>query len=416
MKNLIKILLFQFVEGKIRANMGKIKITLARLAGRKKASSLDIIEDINYFNPEVPKTKRALIALSPTAWITALKEYPRIKYFNIVGLTYELVRGLNEKGYLVDIVDLNKKHKITKKIDLFIAHGGNSRYIIEQLPNTTVILYYISGAYWDILHQESAERYENFQKRKKLKTTLPIKRLPKGVKEEREFILKKAKYAFIGDCPRVIKGYGDHAKKIYITGLGAYLDEKFMVDLSKKDYQAGLSNFIYVGGTGGNIQKGMDLLLEVFKRTPHLHLYIYCNIEYEIFKYCKEELNLNNIHYIYHWRFKPFHKKLKRLLLKTNFTIHAPINIGCGTAFMGSVGTGLIPVGYVDINPKTDCCVLSESPEIEALRNCVIAASQKSPEWCQAASQFAIEYYRETWGIESFRQKFAALIHKCEFE
>jgi hypothetical protein len=81
---------------------------------------------------------------------------------------------------------------------------------------------------------------------------------------------------------------------------------------------------------------------------------------------------------------------------------------------MGSVGTGLIPVGYVDINPQTDCCVLNESPEIEALRNCVIDASQKSPEWCQQAVKLAVEEYQNTWSVEEFRIKFNELIRRLD--
>jgi len=159
----------------------------------------------------------------------------------------------------------------------------------------------------------------------------------------------------------MVNSFGKYKEKFFFTGYGSYPDKLLDMPIKEKDFDNGRQNFIYVGGTNGNIQKGMDLLIEAFSKTPELNLYIYCKVEEEILRYYKNELNNKNIRYIYHWRFKPFQKKLKKLMEKVVFTVHAPINTGLGTAFMGSMLIGLIPVGYVDLEEGLDFPILTDN-------------------------------------------------------
>ena len=62
--------------------------------------------------------------------------------------------------------------------------------------------------------------------------------------------------------------------------MGRILEEDLIV--KDRDFDAGRKGFIYVAGNLGNVQKGLDLLLDTFARTPELTLYIYCNVEDEV--------------------------------------------------------------------------------------------------------------------------------------
>lgn len=410
MNNTQRILAFQYLPD----YLNQIKQRAKNLFLTQESCNLSIIENIDHFKNEHPKTKHSLISLSPSAWLRAINEYPNIKFFNYVGLTFEMVKVLNENGFLVDIVDLNEEFTPTKNYDIFIGHGGKCRTIIDNLTPHTKILQYVSGAYWKLFYEESKERYEAFKKRKRIKENLFLKRNMDGLVEGEEYLTKKANMLFTLNCPRMIDSFGEYKKKFFFTGYGAYIDELLLVPPSEKHFEEGEKNFIYVGGSGGNIQKGMDLLLEAFIKTPELNLYIFCKVEDEILRYYKNELEAKNIHYIYHWRFSPLHQKLRQLVKRINFTIHAVHNSGIGTAFMGSMGAGFIPVGYIDLIAPKDSCVISESWDIDSLVGCVKEASGKSAAWCKNAAEQTIKNYEENFSVESFRNKFNELIRKID--
>ena len=130
-----------------------------RQAAPKKSSS---IHGIDHFPTPQAKNKRALVALSPEAWKQACEQHPNIKYFNYTGLSHEIVKALNENGYLVDIVDHSREHSPQAKYDIFVGHGGHCRTIIDSLPPRTPILQYVSGAHWAAFNSQSAARYRRF--------------------------------------------------------------------------------------------------------------------------------------------------------------------------------------------------------------------------------------------------------------
>lgn len=415
MSNLIKILLFQCLPTYINKQLALAKSIKNKTIDKTGTGKNKVIENINFFNKDKLKTKHALISLSPSAWLIAQAEYPNIKYFNLTGFTFEIVKSLNENGYLIDIVDLYSKTFVpSKKYDLYIGHGGKCKVILENLKKDVKVIQYTAGAHWREFNRESQERYDNFCKRKSLAQQKTFKRSLDGLVEGEEYLISKAHIVLAANYPRSNNTYGKYKSKFFFIGWAAYLNDLMKVDISVKNFEEGRKHFIYVGGTGGNIQKGMDLLIETFVKCPELHLYIYCNVEDEIYKHYKPELKLKNIHYIYHYRFKPFHKKLKKILQKINFTIHAPINTGTGTAFIGSMGVGLIPVGYIDLIAPNDSCVLTDSWQIDDLVKCVKEASSKSPEWCKNASELTVKNHQENWSVEIFRNKFNELIRKID--
>ncbi|KAA3617050.1 MAG: hypothetical protein D8M58_04360 [Calditrichaeota bacterium] len=408
MNNIQKIFFFQKIPT-------ILKNFYTKFAVRSKVSN-SIIENIDYFKSDKPKKRNALVALSPNAWITAVKQYPNIKYFNFTGLMYEMVKGLNEEGYTVDIVDSNTENKNNKNYSLFIGHGGKCKTIIDNLPSETKIIQYISGAFWKIFYKESEERYNSFIKRRNIKEKLNLKRNMDLTIGGEEYLTKKAHVLINPNCPKVVDSFGEYKNKFFYpaTGFASYVEKSLLIPIEEKAFDIGNKSFIYVGGTGGNIQKGMDVLIEAFAKNLDLHLYIYCKVEDEILKSYANELRLPNIHYIFHWQRKPLQKKLKQLIRRTNFTIHAPINTGIGTAFLGSMGLGLIPVGYIDLIAPKESCVLSDSWDSESLSETIREASQKSTKWCKNAYILTLKNINENWSVENFRKRFRELIKNMD--
>ena len=346
---------------------------------------------------------------SPAAWLTAVKQYPNIRLFNYYGLTYEIVRALNENGYIVDIADLNRELVPTKKYDLFVGHGGRCRTILDHLPAHAVVYQYVSGAHWKPFNEESRQRYERFAGSKGIEVPATYRRDMTALIDGEEYLLQKADCLFTIHCPRMVLTFREHQEKFFFTGLGAYIDRDLFTRHDERDFDAGRRNFIYVGGTCGNIQKGMDVIIEAFARTPNLHLYIYCKIEDDVRRHYAGELALPNIHYIFHCRYPVFKRRLKSIMRMVNFSIHAPINTGLGTAFCGTMGLGLIPVGYVDLHDAPDRMVLCQDWDVDSIAACIVQAAAKDAEWCEAAARRIIDVYDETCGTPALRARFKQL-------
>jgi hypothetical protein len=381
---------------------------------RRRDKSIPV-ENIDHFKSNSPKTKRALISLSPAAWSTALREFPNIKIFNVNGLTYIMVKVLNENGYIVDIVDYEHGNFTpTKRYDIFIGHGGRRASLIDILEkNNTVILQYVSQAYWKEFLRQSTERYERVCMQKKI--PLIASHVRSHSDQERkgeEYLAEHAKYFFTANCPRMIKGYGKYAHKIHAVGWAAYVEDDLIVN--DRDFDKGRKGFIYVAGTKGSIQKGFDLILEAFACTPDLDLYIYCDVDKEVRALYRKELSLPNIRYIYHYRFGLPREHLRTILKRVNFTITAPIDTGIGTAFLASLGLGLIPVGYADMPCSPANSHLADSWQVESLVNNIREASQMPVEWCRQASASSMQNFRDNWSPQAFEKKFSEFIRYVE--
>lgn len=405
MKNRLLIFLSQVLPTRLRKWWTK----KSRNSLVSTLSQPPILLGIRDFVPENLPTRRALVTFRPDLWMAAKAQHPYIRLYNNFGFIHSLVQALNEAGFIVDLIDPQSSESLSGPYDLLVAHGGHCQWILEYVGDETPVYQYISGLYWKAFELESSERYQRFFSTRGLATPKGHRRSIREIIDGEEALTARANVLFTIHCPRMIAAYGPYVEKFHFTGLGAYLDDLFTIPPEEKDFDAGRKNFIYVGGTGGNLQKGLDLLIEAFLELPDLHLYIYCKVEEEILQHCHKELSYPNIHYIYHWRYRPFHQRLQRLLRNTNFSVHAPINIGMGTAFMASMGSGLIPVGYVDLADPGECAVLCDSWHVPDLVACIRRAADKPEDWCRQASQLSQANYANSCDPEQVEKNFRVM-------
>lgn len=357
-----------------------------------------------------PPTKYALLSLSPTAWRTAVAQAPNIEIFNIIGLTFEIAKALNELGYSVDIVDIcDNDFRPQKPYDLYLGHGGHTGAILDSLPPDTFVIHYASGAAWDAFNRMSQERYDNFCRRRGLPRSRQFARSISGTESGEERLARRSNAAFLSG-PRTVATFTGISKRMELLYLGAYV-QKDILPL-RRDFSAGRRNFLCAGATSGNVQKGLDLIIEAFAQLPRLNLFIYCKVEKEILDAYARELRLPNIHYVYHYSIGPLRPKIRALLERVNFTFGAPIDTGPGTAMLGTLGLGLIPVGYIDIDASESESVLGDDFTVESLVDCAVRASEKPAEWCEQASASIMRRFGKLHEPAQFGANFKAWMHK----
>ena len=165
---------------------------------------------------------------------------------------------------------------------------------------------------------------------------------------------------------------------------------------------------LYQGGRG-NIQKGLDLLIEAFAAEPVVHLYIDSPIEFEALSNYKTQLSLSNIHY-YEWQSR-FPGGMRSILEKCACVLHAGMNSGQSTALLGALYHGLVPVVTRDANLNLGAL---EVPMEEATSSAILAAIRSAaalslPEIANRALLVAAAF-RERFSPDAYRNGFRRAI------
>lgn len=313
--------------------------------------------------------------------------------FSNAGIAQYIPRALNELGYSVDIVNYNNKKFVPKKrYDLFIGHGGlNFETIAMNLNPQCIKIYFSTGTYWKEWNRMEKERLDALQKRRGV--ILPPDRI----------IDHDEEYANVNANGIICLG-NEHAKKTYsqfplvINLNNAVYPDSYLP--YKKNFEAGRTNFLFFNG-GGNVHKGLDLLLEAFSQLE-ANLYVRQDIEPAFFKVYKRELtDYPNIHCI-DYLDKPS-KEFFSMMDKCNFVISPTCAEGQPGSIIECMAHGLIPILSKEgnIDTKEFGITLPEN-SVEELISTIKLVSQKSPEWCRIQSDLTIEEVQNNYLPEHF--------------
>ena len=178
-------------------------------------------------------------------------------------------------------------------------------------------------------------------------------------------------------------------------------------DISKARY-----HFMYLA-SGGQIHKGLDLLLEVFAKNPHLHLHICAPfMEEKDFAACydKELFHTPNIHPV-GW-VDVYGKKFAELCRKCAFSILP----SCAEGQVGSVimcmYSGMIPIisKACGIDTK-DFGILLANCEISFIERVVNEVVEKPVSWLQEKSSLTREAALKDYSPEAFRARWREILN-----
>lgn len=260
----------------------------------------------------------------------------------------EIVRILNRKGFLVDLVDRDAEQFIPEdEYELFIGLGAGlsgkffAKYA-KRLPSATKILL-AAGPEPRVSNQLVREQYDRFNNRKK--TAVPAMRLTEGLDFE-TFAALTDYFLVIGEqhtfCPQTYKVLG----KPVLTYLPSS-SPKIRFDpewIKKRDRKS----FLCFAGNGF-ICKGVDILVDAFVNMPDATLHI-CgpDTEKNFFDVMGDAIKKSgNIHY------EGFvdvgGEKFNWLTSKCSYVIFASSSEGCATSVTTVFRAGLVPI----LTPET---------------------------------------------------------------
>ncbi len=231
--------------------------------------------------------KRALLAYLVDPVVADLEGRQPIHFSN-QGLAIAWAKSLNQLGYALDIINWDDSAwQPEHKYDLMVAHGGKTTPALLKSRGSARLIYFSTGSYWQIHNRQGIERATAFLKRHGVE--LPADR---QIADSEEQINRAADAIICLGTDAIAQTFHDFP---HVTALeiAAFPDRQ---RLPKKDFQTAGQNFLFFAG-GGNLHKGLDLLLDSFSNLEKQHLYICTSLEPAFEKFYRLALERPNIHF-----------------------------------------------------------------------------------------------------------------------
>lgn len=342
------------------------------------------------------KPRRALLSYLVIPLLPPPTFRDRVKFSNR-GIAQQMVQGLNEIGYVVDVVNFNNCSWLpSKDYDLFIGHGGkNFERLSHHLPQSLPRIYFSTGLYWREWNIRLARRIYDLTLRRGF--LLPAHR---DISSDEEYANQTTQGIICLGNKMAVNSYSKFPKAIGINNANFPIQYE---GWRQKDYRQGRKHFLFFSGRG-NVLKGLDLLLETFAQTD-LHLHICQHIEADFAHVYKYELERPNIHV--HGFVTMRSPEFEALAARCNWVISATCAEGQPGAILECMGHGLIPIlpdtANIDVGRwgirLPDC-------DVETIRSIVTESAEMSVEESRQRAECVAQTTREDYSVENFREAF----------
>lgn len=217
-------------------------------------------------------------------------KYPRINEHSMYWESAEIVRQLNEAGFVVDYYDTFSSSSLPidwDKYEVVVDEQDRISDIPVSRRAGIKTVYYSTGNHWLFHNRAELGRVWSFHERYGI-----------YVRPERQiqalFTDQAADYLTHFGTPFQTQ-YFDARPQKHLLNISAVFEPEFR----RKNYEEARHNFIWLG-SHGLLLKGLDLAVEAFMQAPDLHLYICGNAEREVefWSWLKPILDTHpNIHY-----------------------------------------------------------------------------------------------------------------------
>jgi len=254
----------------------------------------------------------------------------------------EIAKVFGEIGYNVDIVDYYYEGNLNyNKYSVIFGFGEPLINSFYRRNHKILTIYYGTGMH--VIHQNHAtlKRIEEVYK-KKGKWLLESGRIVDKAWSVQTSLVNNI--ITLGN-DEVVSSYQKYfSRKVYNIPISYYKIFNHEEILKNKNYNNSKNHFLWFGSLG-LIHKGLDLLLEVFKKLPDVHLHICGPIDNEPkFKkiYYEELYNTKNIHTYGYQNIQS--KSFKDIINKCAFIIFPSCSEGEPSSVINVMVYGLIPI------------------------------------------------------------------------
>ena len=316
----------------------------------------------------------------------------------------ELVRMLDELGYVVDVMDHNDfRSPIKHDYDLLIGFG-RAEELAKHLPREVVKIRLATGSEANFHNQRERERIEEVNQRRGCNLEV-VRRNP----DQSELIRYFDAIACLGNAVTAATYRPYFDKEIYCFNNHGY--DQWMGLPEGKDFEEARRNFLFFGGRG-QVLLGLDLLLEVFANRPDLNLFVCGPFEREkefVKCYRKELFETPNIFPV-GWVSVAGEDYLE--LVKRCSTVIVPICSGASTGgVVVCMGYGLIPVVTREAGIDTDDFGITlPSYKMADIEKAVDWISTQPADWHEETARKVLSATRQDFSQAAFSRQFREIL------
>jgi glycosyltransferase involved in cell wall biosynthesis len=283
-----------------------------------------------------------------------------------------IVKLLDELGYVVDVVDIRDRRFLpTVNYDLVICN----RVTDTPLKKDAVRIYLATTLYHKNHNDNILKRHERLMTRRGCKLE-PRRLLP----ETMPYVMKSDAILGFGN-EYIMKSWREVFKvPIYQFNNYGFIETAFKPD--SKDFSAARRNFLFFA-SGSQMQKGLDLLLEIFPKHPGFHLYICSDFEKEpdfCDCYHQELYETSNIHPV--GRIRVNGPEYNELVQKCAFVIAPSCSEGQSGSVVQCMYSGLIPLVTKEAGIDTeDFGITFADDSLEETERVILEVSELPESW-----------------------------------
>ncbi|MCC3158794.1 hypothetical protein LJ737_16235 [Hymenobacter sp. 15J16-1T3B] len=358
-----------------------------------------------------PKAKRAFIKYSIYSIPYYIKgdpmQCPQINEHTMYWESAEMVRQLNERGYVVDYHHVHSRAPINWELyDLIIDEGGSLINMPENLRAGRTKIFYSSGNYWLFQNTAELKRIGDFHRRHGIFVS-PERQAPPNYANE------VADYMTYLGTDFQLRLFDRPALKHQLN-----ISAVYEPDYQRRNMAEARTKFVWLG-SGGLLLKGLDLVVEAFAQMPELTLYIGGHAERETrFWSWLQPMLAKHPNLKYMGWVDVGSRKFADLAQQCLGTVYLSASEGGGGAVVQLAHFGLIPITTETSTVREGLATVIRSQEpseiiaqtIKTVRELVALPEADLHARSEAAHAFAREHHTRA----AYARSFAALLDRIE--
>jgi glycosyltransferase involved in cell wall biosynthesis len=348
--------------------------------------------------------KAALLVYLPDAFRLRADDRAFLSHTNLTRCRL-MAEVLGDLGYLVDVVHKrDKRFRPTRDYDLIVSERYDWNGVDRLFPPTAVKAFLVTS-------MNHATHNENLRRRH----ARLAERRPGAVELRRGY---GETIPALRDADAVV-GVGNHFnmdtwRSMFdgpLHGFNNFALRRGVFALDGKDFDSARRHFLFFASRS-QMQKGLDLLLEIFPRHPDLHLYV-CSQFADEDDFCacyrKELFETPNVHPI-GW-LGVDQPAFRQLVHTCAFVIHPSCSEGQPGSVVHCMHSGLIPLVTREAGIDTgDFGVTFADDSLDEIEQVILDVSRQPTEWLRQRSEATRRIASEQYSEDAFARRWRSIV------